>query len=101
MVHIRYFSGLYGIPKRNGTLENVDKFDNMFFGVPPRQVNALDPRHKILLETTYECIVDAGYNPKELKGSRTGKFLSFLNSPFHFLLFSVKNFKVSLKIVAK
>lgn len=49
----------------------------MFFGVPPRQVKSLDPRHKLLLETTYECIVDAGYNPKELKGSRTGKFLNF------------------------
>lgn len=33
----------------------------------------MDPRHRIVLECVYECIVDAGYNPKELRGTRTGK----------------------------
>lgn len=28
----------------------------------------------MFLEVAYECIVDAGYNPKELRGSNTGKF---------------------------
>lgn len=54
----------------------MDKFDNMFFGIPPRQVNFMDPRHRIILETTFECIIDAGYNPVELKNSRTGKICS-------------------------
>lgn len=64
--------GIFGIPNRNGTILNADKFDNMFFGVSPKQVSTMDVRQRHLLETTYECIVDAGYNPKELRGSRTG-----------------------------
>lgn len=56
-----------------GTMVNTDKFDNMFFGVANRLANHLDPRHRILLETTYESIVDAGFNPSEVRGTKTGK----------------------------
>lgn len=59
----------------------------MFFGVPPRQVNSMDPRHRLVLETTYECIVDAGYNPKELRGTRTGIYILNLLLLFFLICF--------------
>lgn len=71
---ISLFVGFQGLPKRSGTILETDKFDNLFFGIPHIQVNSMDVRHRILLESVYESIIDAGLNPKELRGTKTGKF---------------------------
>ena len=39
---------------------NIDKFDGGFFGFLGRNGDQLDPESRILLETTYEAIADAG-----------------------------------------
>ena len=54
------FVGLHGLPTRNGKIKDLSKFDAVFFGVSPKQADAMDPQLRLLLETTYECIVDAG-----------------------------------------
>ena len=48
------------MPKRNGKLKDLSKFDASFFGVNGKQASVMDPQARILLETTYEAIVDAG-----------------------------------------
>ncbi|KAI8442466.1 hypothetical protein MSG28_005966 [Choristoneura fumiferana] len=50
-------------------------FDSAFFGVNPKQADLMDPQQRMLLELTHEAIVDAGFNPEELRGSRTGVYL--------------------------
>ena len=52
--------GLFGLPKRSGKLKDLSKFDASFFGVHPKQADAMDPQLRILLEVTYEAIVDSG-----------------------------------------
>ena len=52
--------GMHGLPRRNGKLKDLSKFDAAFFGVSPRQADVMDPQLRLLLETSYECIVDAG-----------------------------------------
>lgn len=63
------------IPQRTGKLNNVSKFDTLFFGVHFKQAQTMDPMCRMLLEHAYEAIVDAGINPKQLRGSRTGVFV--------------------------
>lgn len=68
------------IPKYSGKIHNLNRFDTGFFGIYYKQVNSMDPMNRKLLEKTYEAVIDAGLNPEELKGSRTGVFMGTCTS---------------------
>ncbi|KAJ1529566.1 hypothetical protein ONE63_006337 [Megalurothrips usitatus] len=76
----RWPPGLHGLPDRCGKLKDLTSFDAQFFGVHAKQARVMDPQLRMLLELTYEAIVDAGYNPTELRGSRTGVFIGVSSS---------------------
>ncbi|CAL1299396.1 unnamed protein product [Larinioides sclopetarius] len=76
----RWEPGLYGLPRKMGTLKDISKFDNQFFGVHHKQAHMLDPQARILLELTHESIVDAGYDPEELRGKNIGVFIGNCSS---------------------
>lgn len=63
------------IPARMGVIKDIEKFDATFFGVPYKQTNAMDPQCRLLIETAYEAIIDAGICPKSIRGSKTGVFI--------------------------
>lgn len=63
------------IPKRSGKINNLEKFDASFFGVNFKQARCMDPQGRILLEHSYEAVLDAGINPKSLRGSNTAVFI--------------------------
>lgn len=63
------------IPRRMGKVNNLEKFDATFFGVHFKQAHTMDPQCRILVEHAYEAVIDAGVNPKSLRGSRTGVFV--------------------------
>ena len=56
-------------------LEDVENFDAEFFGITPREARFIDPMFRMLLETSWEALEDAGQPPYELQGSRTGVFV--------------------------
>lgn len=62
------------IPRRGGKTYDIEKFDATFFGVHYRQANTMDPQNRLLLEHAYEAVLDAGINPNELRGTKTGVF---------------------------
>lgn len=68
----RWPAGLWNLPERNGKIPNIDQFDVEFFGIPEEEVPYIDPQERLMLETTYEAIVDSGVNPAALRGSCTG-----------------------------
>ena len=76
----RWPNGLYGLPKRNGTLKDITRFDAQFFGINPKQVDNMDPQLRLLLEVAYEALFDSGFNPTELRGTRTGVFIGASSS---------------------
>lgn len=72
-----------GLPEKTGNLLNIDKFDAAFFSINSKQSNFMDPQSRMLLEVTYECIIDAGYNPAEIRGSNVGVFIGVSHSESH------------------
>ena len=58
--------------KRGGFVDDVAGFDADFFGIAPREAQAMDPQQRMLLEVSWEALEQAGIPPDALGGTRTG-----------------------------
>ncbi len=61
---------------------DISKFDPLFFGIPPKEANYMDPQHRLFLENTWKALVDAGLDPKSISGSNTGVFCGITNNEY-------------------
>ncbi len=50
-----------------GFLDQIDEFDAKFFSIPPKQAPYLDPHQRLLLETAWEALENAGTDPAALR----------------------------------
>jgi acyl transferase domain-containing protein len=55
--------------RARGIVDGVDLFDADFFGIQPREADYTDPQHRLLLETAWEALEDAGCDPERFAGS--------------------------------
>ncbi len=55
------------VPAR-GIIDDVDKFDAGFFDYPPREAELLDPQHRVFMESAWEALENAGYDPDRYEG---------------------------------
>ncbi|XP_029673626.1 fatty acid synthase-like [Formica exsecta] len=69
--HQRWTNCIFELPPRIGKTNNIQKFDAEFFNISAEEAHVIDPGCRMLLEHTYEAIIDAGVNPAELRGTNT------------------------------
>src|ERR1700736_3054601 len=76
--------GLAGktVAKRGGFVDGLDQFDPQFFGISLREAPYVDPLHRLLLETTWEAIEDAGLVLDLAKGTDIGVFVGISHSDY-------------------
>ncbi|NYT94978.1 type I polyketide synthase, partial [Salinispora sp. H7-4] len=61
--------------RQGGFLEGAAEFDPDFFGISPREAMTMDPQQRLVLETAWEALEDAGIDTASLRGSQTGVFI--------------------------
>jgi len=57
-----------------GFLADADRFEAELFGFNRTEAAALDPQHRLLLETAWGALEDAGFDPRDAPG-RTGVYV--------------------------
>jgi acyl transferase domain-containing protein len=61
--------------KWGGFLKDVELFDAPFFGITPREAANLDPQQRLVLESSWLALEDAGIAPSSVANTRTGVYL--------------------------
>lgn len=68
--------------KWGGFMKEVAAFDSLFFGISPKEAELMDPQQRIMLETVWKTIEDAGYKASDLSGTHTGLFIGVANTDY-------------------
>lgn len=72
--------------KWGGFMNEIDKFDPLFFHITPKDAVIMDPQERLLIETVYHTMEDAGYRMSDISGSDTGIYIGISNSDYKELL---------------
>jgi len=82
-----YYDPEPGVPGRStckwgAVLDDVAGFDSEFFGINEREATAMDPQHRLLLETSWEAMEHAGLTPETMVDSLTGVFVGLTHGDY-------------------
>ncbi|MCY3886384.1 MAG: SDR family NAD(P)-dependent oxidoreductase [Chloroflexi bacterium] len=67
-------------------VDDIDRFDAAFFRISPVEADLLDPQQRMMLETSWLALEDAGIDPARLKESRTGVYTGISNDEYRMLV---------------
>lgn len=63
--------------RKAGYFEEIDKFDYRFFNISPKEAVLMDPIQRMLLETSFHALEDAGFTKRMLNKKKVGVFTGF------------------------
>lgn len=68
--------------KWGGFINDVDKFDPLFFNMSPKEAELLDPQQRIFLQEAWHALEDAGYMKESIFGSSCGVYVGVEESQY-------------------
>ncbi|MXY56055.1 MAG: SDR family NAD(P)-dependent oxidoreductase, partial [Gammaproteobacteria bacterium] len=71
-------------------VDGIDEFDAEFFRISPLEAQLLDPQQRMMLETCWRALEDAGIDPDSLKGTRTGVYAGMSNNDYRHLILAAR-----------
>jgi polyketide synthase 5 len=85
-----YYDPEPGVPGRSVSrwgafMDDVGGFDAEFFGINEQEATAIDPQHRLLLETSWEAMEHAGLTRERISGSLTGVFVGLTHGDYQLL----------------
>ncbi len=78
----------YAAYRQGGFVDEIDQFDSRFFRITPIEARTMDPRQRMLLETSWQALEDAGMDPDRLRGTLTGVYAGISTSEYRLLMSS-------------
>ena len=63
--------------KNKQGMHDIDKFDCDFFGINPQEAEYMDPSQRMLLQSSYHALEDAGYGEKNIRGANVGMYVAY------------------------
>ncbi|WP_258011504.1 beta-ketoacyl [acyl carrier protein] synthase domain-containing protein, partial [Burkholderia thailandensis] len=74
--------GAQGAPI-GGFIDDIDRFDPLFFQISMREAQSMDPQERLFIEQAYACVEDAGYTPATLSATkRVGVYVGVMNGNY-------------------
>ena len=67
---------------KTACLDSATAFDPAFFNISPGEAASMDPRQRLLLETAWHTVEDAGYAAEQLTGSQTAVYIGIENNEY-------------------
>lgn len=64
--------------KWGGFIDDIDKFDPLFFNISPKEAELMDPQERLFLETVWHTMEDAGYTKHSLQRNKVGVFVGVM-----------------------
>ncbi|GAB1319702.1 hypothetical protein MFIFM68171_09912 [Madurella fahalii] len=82
-------------PDRNGTFniraahfleEDISAFDASFFSISPAEASGMDPQQRMMMESAYEAVENAGIPMEKLAGSNTSCYVGCFSRDYNEML---------------
>lgn len=64
--------------KWGGFMDDIDKFDALFFQMSNLEAESIDPQERLFLQTVYHTLNDAGYTRESMQASRVGVYVGIM-----------------------
>ncbi len=70
--------------KHGGFIEDIDKFDPLFFNIAPRDAALLDPQERLFIQSAWATLEDAGYTRETLQRKVNNQVGVFVGVTYNF-----------------